>query len=458
MTMWLPELESGKDPRYKALARAIERDLRLGKLKPGQRLPPQRDLADALGLSLSTVTRAYGEAMRQGLLVGTVGRGTFVPQDALSSSLLSTAGAGLVELGLVTPLYALEPDLAQALERLARRPGVGALLRYSEPRGLPAHRAVGAEWAARYGVRATAEDVVVVSGAQHGMNCCLTALFRPGERLAAECLCYPGLKAMAAMHGLKLSAVAMDEQGMLPEALDAACRRDEVKGVYLTPGMHNPTTVRLTPARRDALAEVVDRRGLTVIEDEAYALALEEPPRPISAVLPGRCVHIAGVSKVLGAGLRVAFMTVPPALRGLMSDTVLSSVWMTPSLNVELVSLWIAEGEAERILDARREEARRRNKVAMEALAGFEHFGWPTGFFRWLRLPEPWRGRDIEQLARERGLSLFGAERFTVAGAEAPAAVRLSLTGPPDAETLRLGLERLTSLLREVPPGPRAML
>ncbi|MEF2144045.1 MAG: PLP-dependent aminotransferase family protein [Desulfovibrionaceae bacterium] len=452
MTIWNPQLPVGGGPIYRQIADAIERDVASGQLHPGERLPTHRDLADLLQVNVSTITRGYREAEKRGLLSGTVGRGTFVSSDAgLSSSIVNMEAhtSGMIELGLVTPMYHLDPDPIEALRKLAQRRDPSALMRYTDPRGLPEHREIGASWAGRYGLEADAEDVVVCAGAQHALTCCLISLFRAGDRIATEGLTYPGIKTMAAMLGLRLAPVALDEYGMIPEALDVACRRERIRGLYIMPGMHNPTTAGMPAARREELARVARRHGLTIIEDDAYDLTTPGGIPAVSSFLRDQSVYVAGVSKAFAPGLRVAFLVVPPRLRKTLGEAVLNTVWMAPPLSVELACHWIKDGTADSTIQAKRDEAAQRMDIVSEALSGLDWRGKPTGFFLWLHLPDTWTGKEFEDRARTFGLNVFGAEKFTVGDTPAPKAIRLSLTATPDRKELRRGLDMVAELARD---------
>lgn len=454
MTDWIPQLEPGASPLYVALADAIARDVVAGVLQPGRRLPTHRVLADALGINVTTVTRGYGEAERRGLVSGAVGRGTFIAVDATTpASMVSfePQTPGLLELGLVSSLTQSDPDLGEALKKLSRRKDPAALMDYSDPRGLPQHREAGAALARQYGLPpelATAEDIMVTAGAQHGVLCCLMGLFRTGERIATDAVTYPGLKGMAAMLGLRLCPIAMDEEGMLPEALDLACRRGDVRGLYVLPEMHNPTTVRLSEARRRSLAGIARRYGLTIIEDDAYALTMPERGAPLTAFYPEGSCMIAGLSKVMGAGLRVGFLRCPPAHRHALASSILHSIWMVPSLNAEIVAGWIHAGVLEATLAAKRVAVRARQQVAQSILEG-ESIRWrEAGYYGWWQLPNGVDSREVEADALRAGVNVFAAAKFAVGDAPPPQCLRISLTGTATEEALAKGLNRIKAIVQ----------
>ncbi len=451
MTIYAPTIVEGNEPLYKGLADAIERDIMDGNLLPGERMPTHRDLADVLGLNVSTVTRGYREAEKRGLVAGTVGRGTFVASDAATSTSLVSfepSTPGMLEMGLVGPLDYLDPDLSDGFRRIARRKDSRSFMQYSDPRGLPEHRKAGADWAKRYGMEAAPENVIVCAGAQHALTCTLSGLFQAGDRIATDALTYPGMKTLAAMLGIRLVPIDMDDNGMIPSSLDAACRRDEIKAVYLMPGVHNPTTGTIPEGRRNEIAKLAAWHDLLIIEDDAYDLTDPGRIAPIGTRARDRSIYIAGMSKSLAAGLRVSFVVAPKPLLKPIAQAVLNTIWMTPPLNVELASMWINDGTADAVVAQKTQAAARRYMLACDMLDGYRYRGKRSGFYIWLELPEPWTGQTFEDAAHKQGINVFGAEKFVVGEAQAPPAARIALTGPGTLEDLEKGLKVIKSVLK----------
>src|SRR5215212_10617678 len=157
MTMWSPDLNLYKGPRYLAIVSAIGEAVERGHLKTGDKLPTHRDLADALGVTTGTITRAYSEAAKRGLLVGETGRGTFVKANLFQDAFPSvTEHEELIDLSLNMPPISVGDSLGKALAdtllRLAGSPGLSALLTYQPATGLKRHRAAGAAWVGRSGL------------------------------------------------------------------------------------------------------------------------------------------------------------------------------------------------------------------------------------------------------------------------------------------------------------------
>lgn len=450
--MWKPSLTEIRQPKYSAIADKLEQDIRSGLLRPGDQLPTHRDLADMIGVNVSTITRAYKEAERRRLIAATVGRGTFIAADACAAlDLVPTQGrkTDLIEMGLVLPLYGQEENLAEMINRLNRNRRLENYMKYTDPAGLPEHRATGAHWVKRYGFHVGPECIVVTAGAQHALACSLLSCFRPGDRIAVDDLTYPGFKTLAGMMGMRLSAIPADGQGMIPEALDTACRRDEIKGIYLMPGVHNPTAVHIPEKRREQLAEMILRHRLLLMEDDVYGHTGCLQTKAISTLAPDNSIYIAGLSKILYAGLRSAYVVAGDKYRDLLIKAILNTLWMAPTLNAAVIAECIHSGSMEKAIAAKQQEAVCRNKLVSENLAGCNYAGLPAGYFIWLWLPKPWTGLDFEIRCRQLGVNIFSADKFAVGGSVPPSAVRVSLSGPSSQAQLSRGLELIAMLLHE---------
>src|SRR4051812_8873008 len=223
MTMWVPDLAGRSGPRYIAIAEQLGRDLDTGRLKPGDRLPTHRELAWKLGVTVGTVTRAYAEAERRGLIAGEVGRGTFVRDRRPESTALPqpVPDDDFVDLTRSFPVQERpSPEIARVVAELAASPALAQVLGYATTLGLPTHRAAGVEWLAQSGLNTTPNEVVITNGGQHGILLALAAVARAGDVVLTEQLTFYGMKSAAALLGLRLHGVAMDEHGLLPQALE----------------------------------------------------------------------------------------------------------------------------------------------------------------------------------------------------------------------------------------------
>jgi DNA-binding transcriptional MocR family regulator len=456
MTSWIPDLNRFSGPRYRAIAEALAADIREGRLTPGTRLPTHRDLAWRLHVTVGTVSRAYAEAERRGLVGGEVGRGTFVREPA-SARVLSFVRPeperdDFIDLSFNYPIVGDEaPALAAVLARLAASNDLAAFLHYSPSAGRAADREAGAAWIARSGLQTAAEHVVLTNGGQHALSTVLSALTRAGDTVATECLTYPGMRALANLLDLRLVGLAMDSEGLLPDSFEAACRGGAVKALYTMPTLHNPTTAIMPEERRRAIAGIARRHGVAIVEDDVYGFLLDAPPLPIANLVPQHGFYIGSTSKSMAPGLRVGYIHAPLAWIDRLAAAMRATTYMATPLMAEIASLWINEGIADALVAAKRRAATTRRRVVETALARARFRSHPAAFHLLLSLPEPWRADDYAAELRRRGVGVTPAASFAVGRGSAPNAVRLCFGTPAAEKLLDRGLRIVAELLEEAP-------
>lgn len=453
--MWMPSLENRQGPKYLRIVEAMADDIEAGRLPVGERLPTHRDLAWKLGVTVGTVSRAYAEGERRGLLVGEIGRGSFVQAGARSARGLAMPDEGgpqAIELGLNWPPPAVAPaEIAEALTELAASATLGDLLGYQPHAGRWPHRVAGAQWLACRGLDVPPDRVLVTSGAQHAICATLMALTEPGETILTESLTWPGTRALANLLQLTLKPVEMDEAGVLPDAFEAACRANGARLFYTMPTLHNPTTVTLPEDRRQGIARIAARYGITIIEDDVYGMLPADAPPALAAFAPERTIYITATSKSLSPSLRVGFVALPEDRILRFSAAGRAINWMAPPMMAEIVARWILDGRVDTLTEKIRDDAKARQAIAARCLDGFAYAMAPGSFHAWLSLPEPWRAPEVVAAGRVRGLALTATELFVPARSEAPHCMRVSLTAPSTHGDLERGLTTLAALLRDRP-------
>ena len=459
MTIWLPKIASRPGPRYQAIAAAITDAIDQGDLPPGSRLPPQRDLAWKLGVTVGTVSRAYMLAEQRGLLSGEVGRGTYVrDRGAAQGQILGHWNDGVMDLSRnAAHSVAHAAAIRDAMTSLADRQGIDRLLHYMPSAGHMDHRAAGATWIGRTGLKVTADQVIVTGGAQQGIAAVTSALAQPGDIVLTEALTYCGLMDAARLNHVRLEGVPLDAEGMLPDALEAAARTG-ARMVVVTPTIHNPTTSTMSLERRNEIVEVARRHDLTIVEDDVYGFLPRERPIPIAALAPERTVYIASASKCLAPGLRVGWLACPPALVEPLVDAIHAMSISMPALPAEIARMWIADGTAVKLTEHLRRETAERHALFAEMFGGFEMRANAASFHVLLHLPEPWQPDEFTLAARERGLIVISAPTFAVTRHAAPAAVRISLSAAASTEHLRRALTELRTALESMPRSRRAVI
>lgn len=445
MTGWTLDISGLEGPIYRAIAAAIARDIARGTLHPGQRLPSQRDLAAALGIDLTTVSRGFAEALRQGLIESDGRRGSFVRAPAAAAPRDVSASAAPSGMNMPPAPDMVIAALRQGYEAVLQE---DAHLHYQASGGAIGDRALAAQFLARTIGETSADQVLVTAGGQNALHSICTTLLQPGDAVAAGALTYPGFLAVARRLAVAVIPVAMDEEGIVPDALEEAASAHRLKALYVIPTIDNPTTATMSPERRTAIAEIAMRHALAIIEDDAYGQLPEAPIAPIAALASERTWHIASLSKAVSPALRLAMVRAPrvrDALR--LAADVHETAVMAPPLNLALLNLWLREGQLDRLVRAVRAESAERARIATALLDGADFAVCPEGYHLWLRLSEGLRPADVALTLQAGGLSIVPADAFAVEPERAPGALRVSLGGPVSREALRRELGRLDALL-----------
>jgi DNA-binding transcriptional MocR family regulator len=448
MRHWLPDLSSAAGPKYLAIADAIERDIADGRLAAGTRLPPQRTLAEMLGIDLTTVTRAYSEAQRRSLIGGEGRRGSFVLAKRVSPDVEISQP---VETGMNAPPAPSNNALADAwraaTDILLTQATTPPPFHYQPSGGMASVRAAGAALLRERGIEGATDTVVVTAGGQHGLHAIVSTAFKPGDVVAVAPFTYPGFLSLARRYGLRLVPVATDEQGIVPEALAEACRQEHVSGLYVIPTNDNPTTATMGQARREAIAQVAVATDLVVIEDDAYGLLPDALIQPLASLLPDRTFHICSTSKAISPGLRVAWVRAPNvgAAWRLAADLHETAI-MAPPFNAAVVSVWLETGEFQRLAEGVRTEARVRQAIVAEALRSSGYFTQPYGYHFWLPLDPISDASLVIDALRPYGLSLSSSDAFSAARTKAMPALRVSTGGLITREGLKSALALLSEM------------
>ena len=445
--IWLPQLSARGGPRFLQIADALQAAVADGSLKPGDRLPPQRQLAAQLDVDLTTITRAYDEARRRNLLEGRGARGTYVaaPKVELTS---------ILDLSMNTPP---PPDgvdfddmLKQGLSQVLMRADNGLLMTYHLAGGSDSDRQAGAKWLEPMFGHLDARQLVVCPGAQAAIAALILALTEPGDVVLSEPASYPGLRAAAAQFGRQLIAVEADKHGMVPEMLERACRQHNPALLYLNPTLQNPTAVTMPERRRKELASIAKRCNVRIVEDDPYWLLAEAAPPPIATFAPEQVYYISTLSKCLTPGLRVAFVLMRDSYeRERFLASLRSFALMTAPLMAALATQWIVDGSADGLMQGVRKEARLRHRMARDILAG-RYCGAGDGLHVWLELPAYWTPSQLARAADSEGIAVTPAEAFET-GSGSANAIRISLGNIKDRGRLQAGLQRLSHLLARRP-------
>lgn len=441
-------------PRYLAIADELGQLVHGGQIPAGERLPPQRKLALRLGVTAGTVSHAYRILEQRGLATARVGDGTYIrAPDQLLSPVQSESRLVPVDMAhnIAIPTGEVQA-LSDALRGLSHDPEVlREVLSYQPETGHQRHREAGAHWLRRFGMSGDWSRVMVTHGAQHGLACLLRAIARPGDVVLTESLSYPGLLALARLMRLQLVGIEMDNEGMRPQALDEAVRNIGARIVFCSPSLHNPTNATMSIARREAIAAVVMRHHLMLIEDCVQAASLSEPLPALSCLLPENSFLISSFSKVMGPGLRVGYIETAPQWLSKCAASMRADCWMAAPLMPEIATRWLKTGLIENLISAQRTCIAERLILVHSLLQGLQYHYDVESALVWLPLPDPWRAGQFSSALRQAGVLVRTADHFAVGRSPAPHAVRISLNAAQTIAQIESGLKTIQSMLQSAP-------
>src|SRR5882672_4668225 len=378
---------------YLKLADAIAAEIADGALKPGGRLPPQRDFAYERKIAVSTASRVYAELLRRGLVVGEVGRGTFISGEARRGMAAAGEPRGIrIDLEFNYPMLPGQTALiAKSVDGLEKPAALDAALRQATSVGTPAVRSVAAAYLSQGAWSPAPEQLVFTGNGRQSIAAALAAVVPTGGRCGVEALTYPFIKGIAARLGITLVPLAMDEHGVRPDAVQKTHREAHLSALYVQPIIQNPLGMTMPSSRRTDLLRVVEKLDLTVIEDAVYAFLDDEPP--LAALAPDRCVVLDSLSKKSINGLSLGFVVPPLRLRENVMAAVRSGGWTASGFAFAAAQQLMGDGTAAELARLKRIDAQQRQKIAVACLSGFEIQTNSKSYHLWLTLPPHWRSQ-----------------------------------------------------------------
>ena len=472
-------------PIYRQIVERIRAMIRSGGLPAGFQLPPERRLAEALGVNRSTVLAAYRELKAEGLLDAHVGRGTVVssslhavPGAEISSAplpwrqLLHRGGAGhgdplirdllslterseVISLAAGLPAPDLIPveELGVLIDELMVEVGA-PLFSYGPTEGHSALRATIAQWIAGRGIRCDPAEVLILAGSQQGLDLAARLLLEAGDVVVVEEPSFVGALEVFRRAGARLVGVPVDEHGMDTDVLQAVLERHRPRLIYTLPTFQNPSGTVMSLGRRHRLLELAARHQVPILEDDPYAeLRYEGEPLPSLKALDTHdlVLYLSTFSKVLVPGLRLGFLVAPRTAVRSFALAKQAVDLHANSFGQWLLERFISRGHLDRHLMRLRGAYRgRRDAMAAALEATDADLQWELprgGFYFWCGLP---CGVDRSQLvasAAHKAVAFLPG--WTCAPAEEAAArVRLAFSFVP-VEQIAEGIARLVEAVHE---------
>ncbi|TCK39530.1 GntR family transcriptional regulator [Paraburkholderia sp. BL8N3] len=446
----------GVQSKYKRLVKAIASDIESSALGSGARLPPQREVAADLEISVQTVTNAYKELERQGLIRCEVGRGSFVAArvtETMSNYMLDTAERSVVDFSIARIIHTPEHDamwrkVCASLATLDDQPWIRAIRPIA---GFEHHRQAGVQWLASLNMPANPDTLLVTNGAAHGIFLALASTVGPGDTVLCENLTDHGVIGSANVLGFTLKGLEIDEHGIRPEHFEEMCDSERVSALVCTPTLNNPTVALMPDSRRRAIARIAERYGVYVIEDDVYGALPAKAQTPISSLIPELSFYCTSMTKSVLSGLRTGYLTMPRRL-ALRAESVLRvSSWMATSPVAEIATRWIMDGTAQRLVEIQRERLAARQAVVRDLLGAYVLGSHPQALSVWLRVPDYWQADRIMRELRNRDIAVTSPDPFLVRGAERPNAVRLCVGAEVSETTFRAAVETMREVYGQYP-------
>jgi len=439
---------SMKKHKYQLIAAQLGSLIDSGKYPPGSKLPAHRELAKELQSTAVTVSKAYQLLAELGKIESFVGRGSYVGNTSLNSVIQAQEDDTVLNFSILQPclqqnIQALQQQFTQQFSALDNP----QLFGYSENTGLLEHRRAGAKWCAQYGLEvANADQLILTNGAQNALASIIALYSKEGDYIALEAQTYPGILAICKYMGRKVLPIAMDEQGMLPQALMQQCKICKPRMVIVVPSQQNPTAATMGHARREALAKVIAEQDVWLVEDEIYAFLNTVKMPAISNFVAEKSFYISSLSKAISPGMRCGYLRVPESQYSTLVDYIRATLWLPSPFMFEVASAMIDSGNAFRWAEQQKMIAAQRQRLVTQYLSDYRLQRQRSSYSCWLHLPVNCQAEGFCATAKKQRLLLSSASYFSSSG-QAANAVRLSVMAIAEEDDFVCGLQQLSKLL-----------
>jgi DNA-binding transcriptional MocR family regulator len=336
--------------------------------------------------------------------------------------------------------------LKQALAWLATELPASSALSFRPNMVFPRHRAVAVDWLKLCGVVTSPMNISLTNGATSGMTVALMSAAPPGSTVVTEAIGHHTLVPLAAYLGIHLKGLPIDENGLVPEALDEACRENDISAVFVQPSVVNPTATLMSEKRRGEIAQVARKHDIAIIENDVLGPLVEGRAPPLAAFAPERTLYVTSFTKIIVPGLRIGYLVAPDRYVAAVANRHLVSNWMATPMVAEIASKWVADGTAIELLEWQRVALRRRYAIAAEMLSKVKYLGHRDSLHIWLPLPDARTEEGFVAQARLQGVAIAPGASFRISDAPWQPSVRISLGSTTEGE-LRAGLAVIARLL-----------
>ncbi|WLR50540.1 PLP-dependent aminotransferase family protein [Bacillus tianshenii] len=472
---WKPTKQD-KAPMYEQIINYIREKITNGEWPVGSRLPSQRKLAEQFSVNRSTVVTAMEELAADGLIEGKTSRGTIVinntwtilaatPPPDWNAYVKSgahkpnrpivqeinrvEAETELIQLGkgeIAPELFPTE-EFAKVLGLVA---GQVQSLGYMEPKGLFPLRQAISHHLQTIGIHASPASILVVSGALQALQLIAIGLLHKGSTILLEKPSYLYSVNVFQSAGMRMFGLPMDENGISPQHISEQKRQRNAAMLYTNPSFQNPTSILMSEKRRKQLLQVCEDEQLPIVEDDVYReLWLNAPPpAPLKAYdRNGQVLYVSSLSKTLGPGLRIGWITGPEPVIDRLADIKMQTDYGSSSLSQWTAAEWLSSGLYATHLDHVRKQLKIRKQTAIKALEkhvnGLAEWHEPQGgFFIWVKATFPLSMEALFEEALAQGVLLYPG---TIYASEQTFRISYSFASLEDIEQ---GIEIIGNILK----------
>lgn len=436
---WQPD-RSSTEPAYIQITDHILQKIQSGEWIAGAYLPNQRTLSKQLGVNRSTLVAAIDELKDMGVL-DTFGKGgtRIISKQVLSqlskqpdwqahitesfqSANLETIQIinryefteGFIRLssGEPSPDFFPKEMMSEVMTEVAKDM---TNLGYEAPKGMLYLREQVCDYIKGFGIQARPENILIVSGALQAIQLASIGLLQPGSTVFLEKPSYLYSLNIFQSIGIRRSAIAMDDDGIIPELILNKCPKHRQSLLYTVPSFHNPTGIVMTEKRRIKLLEVCGSTQTPIIEDDVYReLWIDQPsPMPIkSHDRHGSVLYVGSASKTLSTGLRIGWLVGPEAVVERLGDLKMQSDYGSSSLAQLVVAKFLEKGYYAEHSVVVRTQLKRRRQLALDALSHYfsDLAVWDVpkgGYYVWIRFIVPVKMKDLFDEAFKNGILTY---------------------------------------------------
>ncbi len=461
MTNWLPDLREGSGPLYLRLANRIEDDIGSGALPLGAKLPPQRNLAFDIGVTIGTVGRAYALARERGLVSGEVGRGTYIlARDGQVDGEAQSSGTRLsgpyniapVPTGKLRMDSTAAPDVGQAavIERLSSRIArehPGEIATYTRT-WRTSWMEAGSRWLSSGNWTPDPASVVPTLGGHAALIAIIAAVTNPGDKVAFEQLTFSSIARSTNLIGRRSITIDSASGTIDPESFERLCAQQHPKVAFLMPTIHNPTLTIIPEQERRDIVSIARKYNVWLIEDNIYGSLLDHGPTPLAELAPERTFHVGSLSKTVAAGVRGGWVSCPANLASRITTSHKMVTGGMPFLLADLSARLVLSGEAAAIRTRVKAEIAMREALARQHFAGLDFTSNPDIPFLWMKLPEPWLSGNFKKAGESEGVLIEDEDEFKSGRSErAFHRIRVAFSVPGTMAEVESGLLAICRLL-----------